>query len=411
MLAVSPRPRRRSRSRSAVSRPPSPAPYAADRSPHRDISGCLICRLRKKRCSFPGDENGATSCAECVKFHIACFGAGLPRPVMDRDMVLNTISLWIKEKKWKLDPQTPLLQLPDVWQSLRPSIAHFAGQLFNSPSLLSVPTPSHAMAPMEVEQDADSRQDPESESPIPISPAKDAFIDNWDPLVPFLGDHNSSQCPAIRVHSSEDSSTHRMSDDDLQRSIEIIHHPDKLVQESHQRLTAPRNDFNNGPSGLYPIFPMSTSWGPSVNPEIQISNLEAYDGFEMVASPVDDARCALNPDMERLLVPQFGDQQSPDSLCAAALDSFRSSPASPSSIDGSSIPSSPCSPFSPFMSSSMSSSFLDVGPFTDSKLPMVVGSLLMGQDDEMLQATSPKLGLFPLSFSSERRTIWSTSSE
>ena len=206
---------------------------------------------------------------------------------MDKDAVVNTISLWIKEKKWKLDPQTPLLQLPDVWQSLRPSIAHFAGQLFNSPNLLSVPTPSHAMLPMEVEQDADSRQDPESESPI--SPATDAFIDNWAPF--FAGDHNSSQCPAIRVHSSEDSPTHRMSEDDLQRSIEIIHNPDKLVQESHQRLGTPRNDFNNGPSGSYLIFPTSTSWGLPPYPEIQISNLEAPDGFEMVASPVDDARC------------------------------------------------------------------------------------------------------------------------
>ncbi|KAF8340397.1 uncharacterized protein EI90DRAFT_2060026 [Cantharellus anzutake] len=73
LTSTHPDSRRRSRCRGSVSRPSSPLR-------NRDISGCLICRLRKKRCSLGSEGKNNGSCSECSKFHIECFGAGLSRP-------------------------------------------------------------------------------------------------------------------------------------------------------------------------------------------------------------------------------------------------------------------------------------------------------------------------------------------
>ncbi len=202
---------------------------------------------------------------------------------MDKEEVLSTISLWIKEKKWKSGSKTPLLQLPDVWESLQPSIAHFAGHFTN---LLPVPAPSHAMSRM---QESDSHQD-RGNPELSTSLLKEETPENW---TSFSTNHSFSQCPAIVLNPFEGSSTHKMTEDDLQRAIQIIQHPDKLIQESHQRFSL-GNDSNKDPLGLHSVLPTSASWNSCVRPpfpEIQVSNPEELGGSQMVALSEDDREC------------------------------------------------------------------------------------------------------------------------
>ncbi|CAE6533797.1 unnamed protein product [Rhizoctonia solani] len=49
----------------------------------RDISGCLTCQVRQKKCS--GVEVGQSSCSDCLRLNIQCLGASHSRPAWLRD--------------------------------------------------------------------------------------------------------------------------------------------------------------------------------------------------------------------------------------------------------------------------------------------------------------------------------------